>query len=121
MKLWVKWEQLDIEAMLDCIEMKSQMELQRQRRILRKQSNQKDLEKLNKGQKTIKTIFMSKKGTVNKITSLKHKIEDAEKQIECFDLYLKVITMQQLHAAIPYFKRDKVAVYNDLINTYSQQ
>lgn len=45
----------------------------------------------------------------------------AEKQIECFDLYLKVITMQQLHAAIPYFKRDKVAVYNDLINTYSQQ
>jgi len=73
--------------------MKGQMETERQKKIVRKASNAKEMETLNKGKKTIKTMFMSKKSTVNKITSLKHKIEDAEKQIECFDLYLKVITL----------------------------
>lgn len=29
--------------------------------------------------------------------------------------------MQQQFAAIPFFKRDKVQIYNDLLNTYSQQ
>ncbi len=76
MKLWVKWEQLDIQAMLEAIEIKSQMELQRQKRMLRKQNDQKDLERLNNGKKSIKTIFMSHKSAVNKITNLKHKIED---------------------------------------------
>ena len=74
MKLWVKWEQLDIMAMLEAIEGRSQMDLNREKSILKKQSNHKDLEKLNKGKKTIKTIFMTKNGRVNKITDLTHKI-----------------------------------------------
>ena len=52
------------------------MDTERQKKILKKASNTKEMESLNKGKKTLKTIFMSKKGTVNKITSLKHKIED---------------------------------------------
>ncbi len=76
MKLWVKWEQLDIAALLECIEMKTHMDMQRQKRMLKKVSNMREMDKLNKGQKTIKSIFMSKNGKVNKITTLKHKIED---------------------------------------------
>ena len=36
------------------------------------------------------------------------------------DLYLKILVLQLNQAAIPYFKRDKVAIYNDLLNVYSQ-
>eukprot|EP00347_Sterkiella_histriomuscorum_P019166 403342692 len=121
MKLWIKWEQLDIDAINEAISAKSSLERGRYRELLRKSDNQRALDKLKKGEKTIKTIFMSKKGQINKITQLTQKITDAEKQMECFDLYLKIVTMQQLHAAIPFFKRDKVQIYNDLINTYSKQ
>lgn len=56
---------------------------------------------------------------MNKITSLTHSISDAEKQIECLDLYIKILVLQLNQAAIPYFKKDKVSIYNDLLNTYS--
>ena len=35
-------------------------------------------------------------------------------------MYLKILILQIVQAAIPYFKKDKVSVYNDFINTYSQ-
>lgn len=31
------------------------------------------------------------------------------------------MTLQLVQAAIPYFQKDKIAMYNDLINLYSQQ
>jgi hypothetical protein len=35
------------------------------------------------------------------------------------DVYLKMVAIQQLFVAVPFFKRDKVALYNDLVSTYS--
>lgn len=62
---------------------------------------------------------MSKDGKVNKITKLTHRITYDEKQIECFDTLLKIIILHLNQAAIPYFKKDKISLYNDMINTYS--
>lgn len=76
MKLWMKWEQLDIEAMLEAIQSKSVLERDRFKNMARKLENQKDLEKLKKGQKTFKTMFLSKKGQVSKITELNQKIQN---------------------------------------------
>jgi len=66
-------------------------------------------------------MFATKDGKVNRITELTRKIQGYDKEQECLDLYLKILTLQLNHAAIPYFKRDKVHLYNDLLNTYSQQ
>eukprot|EP00347_Sterkiella_histriomuscorum_P020499 403337564 len=121
MKLWLKWEMLDINALLEAIDRKTALETKKQKRLNKKESNQKDLNKLNNGKNTLKTIFLSQDSKVNKITYLTHSISEAEKQIECFDLYLKIIVLQLSQSAIPYFKKDKVSIYNDLINTYSQQ
>lgn len=76
---------------------------------------------MNQGKSTLKTLFTSKDGKVNRITELTNKISGGEKEIECLELYLKILVLQLNQAAIPYFKRDKVSTYNDLINTYSQQ
>jgi hypothetical protein len=119
MKLWAKWEILDISAIIEAIELKSKMEARRAERISSKASNQKDLEKLNTGKNTLTTIFMSKDGKVNKITNLTRTISQSEKELECMNLFLKICVLQLNQAAIPYFKKDKVNIYNDLINTYS--
>lgn len=76
MKLWLKWEMLDIQAILEAIEIKSNLEIKKAKRISKKESNMKDLQKLNNGKNTIKTMFLSQDGKVNKITSLTHAISD---------------------------------------------
>ena len=66
-------------------------------------------------------MFASKDGKVTRITDLTRKISTGEKEIECLDLYLRILVLQLNQACIPYFKKDKVATYNDLLNTCSQQ
>jgi hypothetical protein len=76
MKLWLKWEMLDILALLEAIEIKSTLEAKKAKRISKKEANMRDLAKLNNGKNTIKTLFLSQDGKVNKITSLTHAISD---------------------------------------------
>lgn len=120
MKLWLKWEVLDIAAMQEAIDEKSNLESKRNQILSRKVSKQKELEKLKVGKSTLKTMFKSQSAKVNTITNLTREIQQIEREIECYDLYFKTLTLQINHAAIPYFKKDKVTLYNDLINTYSQ-
>ena len=68
----------------------------------------------------MKTLFKSQNSIVNSITNLTREIQNSEKEIECYDIYIKTLAVQINHAAIPYFKKDKIGLYNDLINTYSQ-
>ena len=59
----------------------------------KRESNQKELELLNQGKSSIKTLFSTKEGKVNRITQLTHKIQNGEKEIECLDLYLRIIVL----------------------------
>ncbi len=93
MKLWAKWEMLDIEAIIAAIDMKSKMEARRAEKISSKESNKKDLDKLNTGKNTLTTMFMSKDGKVNKITSLTRVISQSEKELECMNLFLKICVL----------------------------
>jgi len=68
----------------------------------------------------MKTLFKSQNSIVNTITNLTREIQGIEREVECYDMYIRTIALQINHAAIPYFKKDKVTLYNDLINTYSQ-
>ncbi len=120
MRLWLKWESLDIAAMLEAIEMKSELESRRFSINLRKQQKQKELDKLKSGKSSMKTMFKSQNSIVNSITNLTREIASSEKEIECYDIYIKTLVIQINHAAIPYFKKDKIGLYNDLINTYSE-
>ena len=120
MRLWLKWESLDINAMLEAIETKSDLEGRRFSLNQRKQQKQRELDKLKSGKSSMKTMFKSQNSIVNSITNLTREIANTEKEIECYDIYIKTLIIQINHAAIPYFKKDKVGLYNDLINTYSE-
>jgi hypothetical protein len=120
MRLWLKWESLDINAMLEAIETKSDLEGRRFSLNQRKQQKQRELDKLKSGKSSMKTMFKSQNSIVNSITNLTREIANTEKEIECYDIYIKTLIIQINHAAVPYFKKDKVGLYNDLINTYSE-
>ena len=111
---------MDITAMMEAVEAKSELDGKRLSIMQRKQSKVKELEKLKTGKSSIKTMFKSQNSIVNSITNLTREIQQTEKEVECYDIYIKTLTLQINHAAIPYFKKDKVSLYNDLINTYSQ-
>ena len=49
-------------ALIDAVDAKSQLERERVRYHNKKTENTKDLEKLRRGKKTIKTMFLTKKG-----------------------------------------------------------
>ena len=59
MKLWLKWETLDIAAILEAIDEKSDLESKKNSILSRRSSKQKELEKLKLGKSTIKTMFKS--------------------------------------------------------------
>lgn len=119
MKLWLKWETLDIAAMMEAVDAKTDLDSKKNAILQRKANKQKELDKLKQGKGGIKTIFKSQNSIVNSITTLTREIQNIDREIECYEAYIKVLTIQINHAAIPYFKKDKVSLYNDLINTYS--
>jgi hypothetical protein len=89
--------------------------------LQKKESYQSELDKLNVGKTSFKTLFSTKDGKVTRITELSRKITEIQKEIECLDSYLRLIVLQISQAMIPYFKKDKAILYNDLLNTLARQ
>ena len=75
-RLWLKWEMLDIQALVEAISGKTKLETKKQKYLNKKVDDQKDLEKLNRGGTTLSTLFKGKDGKVNKITKLTHQITE---------------------------------------------
>ena len=51
MKLWLKWETMDIQAMIEAIEARSELEGRRLQIVQRRTGKQKELDKLKAGKK----------------------------------------------------------------------
>lgn len=65
---------MELNAIQETIEVKSKLEAKKYKYLKKKEEEEKDLTKLNQGKSSIKTIFLSKDGKVNKITNLTHSI-----------------------------------------------
>ncbi len=79
-------------------------------------SNAKSLKNLKNGGGS---IFYSKNSKINKITELNELIEIEEKEIDCAKIVQKIIILYLQEAAIPFFRQDKLGVYNGAINLYA--
>lgn len=93
MKLWLKWEMSDINAMLESIDAKSELEGKRFSILQRRQTKQKELDKLKSGKNTLKTVFKSQNSIVNTITNLTREIQTIDKEIECYDVYIRTLVL----------------------------
>lgn len=93
MRRWLKYEVLDLEAILEAVQKKNEME---KRRIVKENQRNEDKESLRKmkeGKDTFKTFFKTKEGKINKITELTNAIQIADRDIECLKVLHKIIVL----------------------------
>jgi len=100
MRRWLKFEVLDLEAILDAVEKSSEMEKRKMAKQKQRNEDIEALRSLKDGKDTIWTIFRSKEGKVNKITELTEAIAKADRDIECLSLLYKIVVLQLNQAAI---------------------
>ena len=118
---WLKFEILDLEAIIEAISQKNEMERRKQNRIAQQQQEIAEMNAIKEGQSSLKLWFMSKNDKINKITELTSSIQAAGTEIECLGLLHKIVVLQLNQAAIQFFKRDKFLTYNHTVNLYLQK
>ena len=120
LRRFIKWEMMDLEAIIETIDSKNEF-TKRQRMIAESQEhNSKEIKKLQAGG-SFKHSLMSKNSKIMKITELNEKIEHKEKEIDCAEVISKIVFLYLQDAAIPFFRQDKLGVYNGAINMYAQK
>ena len=111
---------MDLEAMIETIEAKNDMEKKKSATLTKMSTNQKEFHKLQKGS-SFMSSFHFKSSKINRITTLNDKIEVEEKEIDCAEVLSKIIFLYLQEVAIPFFRQDKLGVYNGAINLYAQK
>lgn len=91
--LWLKGELLDVQGMFDCLQgregvMKAQLNTEQKKR-----DDSKELEKLQAGKTTMKSLFKSKSQKESKALNLQAAIEIADQEIQDFQKLIKFLTV----------------------------
>jgi hypothetical protein len=94
MRRWLKFEILDLQAILEAIDKKNEMEKRRNKKITDRRDAIKQIKDMKEGKDTLRTYFMSQTGKVNKITELTDSVIKAESDIECLGLLHKIVVIQ---------------------------
>ena len=94
MRRWLKFELLDLRAILQAIEKKNEMDDKRQERIRKRNTDKANLQMMREGKNSFRTFFMSKDSKISRITELTNSISATERDIECLDLLHKIIVLQ---------------------------
>lgn len=108
---WIVGEIMDIESLQDAIKGRDNIVAMKNKIISKKKTDTEELEKLNQGKKTIKTLFKSASGKQAKITVLSSNISQAEKDIEEFDKLAKMVEVHLGEQVIPKFKESQMKDY----------
>lgn len=93
MRRWLKFELLDLRAILQAIEKKDEMNRRRQETILRRDLDRKELQNMRDGKESLRTFFMGKDAKISRITGLTNRILMSERDIECLDLLNKIVVL----------------------------
>jgi len=118
-KYWVKEEIIDLHSLLQAIGQKNSLESKKHKLQAKIKTANSELEKLNSGKKTFKTLFKSQSGKASTITNLTTFIAQAEKDIEVYDKLVKVVTVHLYERVIPTFKSTKVKGYVSSLKEFS--
>lgn len=108
---WITGEIMDVEALQEAIQGRDRTYKTKQNIDSKKRSDTDELNKLNQGKKTLKTLFKSSSGKQAKITDLSNSISQAEKDIEEYDKLIKMIEVHLGETVIPAFKESQMKAY----------
>ena len=118
-KYWVKEEIVDLHSLLEAISHRNSLESQKQKLENKIKKAGSDLEKLQMGKTTIKTLFKSQSSKQAMITNLTTFIAQAEKDIEVYRKIIRLVTIYLYQNVIPKFKTTKVNGYIASLKEFS--
>jgi hypothetical protein len=87
LRRFLKWEMLDLEAMIETIDGKNEISRRRDKLKASKHKDARELTKLQRGS----NFFMSQSAKVNRITVLNDRMELTDREIDCADVLMKII------------------------------
>lgn len=113
---WIKGELLDIKGMNEALQGREQVVKMLSATEAKKRNDQQELEKLNLGKKTLKSIFKSKSSKENDMLNLQANIEVANKDIEDYKKLINFLTIYHGQVAIQKFKKEKASQYFKILS-----
>ena len=108
---WCKGEIYDIKAVVNAINQKDAFEKMLKKTESKKSNTEADLDNVNAGKKTIRTIFKDEKDQ----GKLQTTIEIAAKEMDNLETLISIITIYLGEKIIPNFKKDKLKIYHKLM------
>jgi len=111
MRYWIKQEIHDFEAMIKSIEGIDKLLKDKEKLIAKICSAQKEMQNLEEGKKSFKTLFQSQTGRHNKISELNTYISRSEVIVETYDKVLNLLTVYMWMKEISQFKLWKASNY----------
>lgn len=117
---WVRGECDDVEALYEAIRGRDRLVETKNKTEKQKKSDEGELEKLNQGKKTLKTLFKGSSGRQVTITNLTNNIAQAEKDIELFGRLVSMVEVYLAETVIPQFKEGKIDIYYQILKAFGQ-
>jgi len=117
--IWFKKQYLETTGVYHCLcgiqnVMKEQLNTES-----KKKSDEKELEALNAGKKTLKSVFKSKSKKEDSIQKLQTSIEVSEKEIADYKELIKFIVVFNGSTTVPNFKSGKIKLYTRALLQFS--
>lgn len=117
--MWIREEINDLEAMLQAIAGRDSIINMKNKTISKKNSCAIELDKLNAGKKTWKTMLKSQSGKQVEITTLTNNIANCERDSELYEKIVRMLDVYLADTALPTFKEEKIKTYYKLIQEFS--
>lgn len=112
---WCKGEIYDIKAVVNAIAHKDNFESMLKKAEKKKANTETDLDNVNAGKKTIRTIFKDEKDS----TRMQTAIEITAKELDNLETLISIITIYLGEKIIPQFKKDKLKIYHKLMQQFT--
>jgi chemotaxis protein histidine kinase CheA len=112
---WCKGEIYDIKAVVNAIAHRDNFEGMLKKTEKKKANTEADLDNVNAGKKTIRTIFKDEKDS----TRMQTTIEVTAKELDNLETLISIITIYLGEKIIPQFKKDKLKIYHKLMQQFT--
>lgn len=119
-RFWIKEEHLDLNSLMEAIGCKGALDSRKSKLDSKKKNANSDLDKLQAGKKTVKTLFKGNTAKANEITKLTNQIALADQDRENYELMIKIVTIHLYENVIPKFKAMKVNSYVKALQKFAQ-
>mmetsp|Transcript_10981 Transcript_10981/g.10887 ORF Transcript_10981/g.10887 Transcript_10981/m.10887 type:complete len:170 (-) Transcript_10981:422-931(-) len=111
MRYWIKQEIHDFEAMVRAIEGIDKLKKEKEKLISKIASARKEMQSLEEGKKTLKSLFQSQTGRHNRITELNTYISRSEVIVETYTKVINLLIVYMWMKEISQFKLWKASNY----------